>query len=156
MSANVLVDTNILVYAYDRSTPEKQSRALQVLDALVSSGAGALTTQVLAEFYVAVTRKIPAPLNAADAYERVHNLQRAWTVLPVTPLVVLEAARGVRDHQMSYWDAQVWAAARLNQIPTVCSEDLAGAPTIEGVSFVNPFSPGFRVEEWVGRQRAFA
>ena len=59
MTDRVLVDTNVLVCAYDRSEPEKQNCALQVLDRLATSGLGVLTSQVLAEFFVAVTRRIP-------------------------------------------------------------------------------------------------
>ncbi|NWF79642.1 MAG: hypothetical protein HXY37_06270 [Chloroflexi bacterium] len=68
MSARVLVDTNVLVYAYDRAAPQKQQQAIAVLDQLVQEDIGALTTQILAEFFVTVTRKLAAPLSAADAY----------------------------------------------------------------------------------------
>jgi predicted nucleic acid-binding protein len=104
MTDEVLVDTNVLVYTYARSEPEKQRRAAEVLDRLAVSGTGLVSTQVLAEFFVAVTRKIAAPLSAAEAYERVQNYLQSWTVLDVTGMVVLEAARGVRDHQFSFWD----------------------------------------------------
>ena len=57
----------------------------------------------------------------------------------ITDFIVLEAARGVRDHVMSFWDAQVWATAKLNQIPVVFSEDFASGSVIEGVRFENPF-----------------
>ena len=67
MNAKVFVDTNVLVYAYDRSEPEKQRRALTVLDHLVLTGTGAISTQVLAEFFVAVTRKITYPLSVGEA-----------------------------------------------------------------------------------------
>jgi predicted nucleic acid-binding protein len=68
----------------------------------------------------------------------------AWPILSIAPLVALEAARGVRDHRLPYWDAQLWATARLNQIPTVLTEDRDLAErSIEGVRFVNPFSPSF-------------
>ena len=140
MSDRVLVDTNVLVYAYDRSEPEKQRRALEVLDHLAVSGAGVISTQVLAEFFVAITRKIPAPLSVAEAYDRVKNYLQSWTVLDVTGMIVLEAARGVRDHQFNFWDAQIWAAARLNQIPVVFSEDFNVGQVTEGVHFVNPFA----------------
>lgn len=147
MSDKVLLDTNVLVYAYDRSEPEKQHRALALLDRLVATGAGAISTQVLDEFFVAVTRKIPAPLSVPEGYERLRNYLQVWTVLDVTPLIVLEAARGVRDHQLNFWDAQIWAAARLNQIPLVFSEDFAPR-VIEGVRFVNPFAPDFEIGQW--------
>ncbi len=143
MNGRTLVDTNVLVYAYDRSEPAKQRRALEVLDRLAMGQTGVLSTQVLAEFFVAVTRKIPAPLSAEEAYERVHNYLQSWHVLDVTGMVVLEAARGVRVHQFNFWDAQVWATARLNQIPTVLSEDFNAGQVTEGVSFVNPFAEDF-------------
>jgi len=67
MNDRVFVDTNVLVYAYDRSDPEKQRRALQVLDRLAITGAGMISAQVLSEFFVAVTRKIVAPLSVDEA-----------------------------------------------------------------------------------------
>jgi len=143
MSDRVLVDTNVLVYAYDRSEPEKQKRAVEVLDHLALSGAGVLSAQVLSEFFVAVTRKIPAPLSAADAYERMKNYLQSWTVLEVTGMIVLEAARGVHEYQLNFWDAQIWAAARLNQIPVILSEDFNTGQVTEGVLFVNPFAEDF-------------
>ena len=149
MSDRVFVDTNVLVYAYDRSEPGKQQQALEVLDRLAVTGVGMISTQVLAEFFVAVTRKIPAPLSVAEAYERVKNYLQSWAVVDLTGMIVLEAARGVRDHQFSFWDAQIWATARLNQVPVVFSEDFADGAVIEGIRFVNPFAESFDIEEWL-------
>jgi predicted nucleic acid-binding protein len=151
MNGRFLVDTNVLVYAYDRSEPEKQIRALEVLDRLAETQRGAITAQVMGEFFVAVTRKIPAPLSPTQAMERVQNYWLSWRLLDLTPMIVLEAARGVRDHQFSYWDAQIWAAARLNQIPVVLSEDFNPGSAVEGVRFVNPFETGFEFDEWLGK-----
>lgn len=149
MNDKVFVDTNVLVYAYDRSEPEKQRRALEVLDRLAVTGAGVISTQVLAEFFVALTRKIPAPLSAVEAHERIKNYLQSWAVIDLTGMIVLEAARGVRDHQFNFWDAQIWATARLNQIPAVFSEDFNDGAVIEGVRFVNPFAEGFDIEGWL-------
>ena len=149
MSDRILADTNVLVYAYDRSEPQKQIRALEVLDRLAVSRVGVISTQVLAEFFVAVTRKIETPLSVSEAYVRVKNYLQAWTVLNLTGMIVLEAARGVREHQFNFWDAQIWAAARLNQIPIVFSEDFNVGAVTEGVHFVNPFAEGFQIEHWI-------
>jgi len=149
MTVTVLVDTNILVYAYDRSEPQKQQQALQILDQLATAGVGALSTQILAEFFVTVTRKLSAPLSPDDAYRRLENYLQSWTILDLTPMVVLEAARGVRQHRLSYWDAQIWATARLNQIGVVFSEDFNVGGTLEGVHFTNPFAPNFQVANWL-------
>jgi predicted nucleic acid-binding protein len=149
-AGNLLVDTNVLVYAYDRSEPEKQKRALGVLEALSANETGVLSVQVLSEFFNSITRKIASPLSISDAYERLKNYAAAWPILDLTELIVLEAARGVRDHQFSLWDAQIWASARLNQIPLVLSEDFQDGANIEGVRFLNPFAPEFDVQKIVG------
>lgn len=66
-------------------------------------------------------------------------------------MIVLEAARGVRDPRFSFWDAQIWATARLNQISVVFSEDFKPGQITEGVRFVNPFAADFQIETWLSR-----
>jgi predicted nucleic acid-binding protein len=97
----------------------------------------------MAEFVVAVTRKINAPLSVAATYDRLANYQQSWLIVDLTPAIVLEAVRGVRDYQFNYWDAQIWATARLNQIPVIYSEDFHTGSVIEGVRFINPFTLEF-------------
>jgi len=150
MNDRIFVDTNVLVYAYDRSEPKKQARALEVLDHLAIDGVGVISTQVLAEFCVATTRKLATPLSIPEAYQRVKNYLQSWTVVDVTGMIVLEAVRGVRDHQFNFWDAQIWATARLNQIPLIFSEDFNVGQVIEGVRVVNPFAKEFQPEDWLG------
>jgi predicted nucleic acid-binding protein len=70
-------------------------------------------------------------------------------VFELSGAIILEAARGVRDYKFSYWDAQIWATARLNQIPTVFTEDFNVGSTIEGVSFINPFDVDFQLAKWL-------
>lgn len=145
----ILIDTNLLVYLYDQNEPVKQTRARQVLDALRQNQTGRLSTQALSEFINASMRKLTPPLTAGEACEQISLLASFWQVFDLTPQIVLEAARGVRDHGLAYYDAQVWAAARLNQIPLVFSEDFQDGLTLEGIHFVYPFAEGFEVEEWV-------
>ncbi|MBA3945787.1 MAG: PIN domain-containing protein [Herpetosiphonaceae bacterium] len=149
MTASVLVDTNILVYAYDRSEYDKQQRAVTVLDELASNGLGILSTQVLAEFFVTVTRKIVVPLSVAEARIRIDHYLHAWTIINVTGMVIMEATRGVQDYQLSFWDAQIWATARLHQIPVVFSEDFNVGASLEGVRFINPLVSDFRLANWM-------
>ena len=150
MTGQCFVDTDILGYAYDRREPVKQSRSRDLLDYLAQRDAGRISTQVLAELFVAVTRPKSGPmLSAAEAYAALENYLRSWTVVEVTGLIGLEAARGVRDHQFSYFDAQIWATARLHQIPLVLSEDFSTGAVIEGVRFLNPLDPAFAIADWV-------
>lgn len=139
MTGKYLVDTNILVYAYDRSEPEKQAKAAEVLDTLARDGSGMLSPQILSEFFSVVTKKIPAPLSIEQGYASLGNYIQFWEVVDLTGPVVLEGARGVKEHQLSFWDSLIWATARMNQIPAVLSEDFSHNLVIEGVRFINPF-----------------
>jgi predicted nucleic acid-binding protein len=103
----------------------------------------------LSEFFSVVTRKLTAPLTIEQAAERMANFLRLLTVVPLTELIVLEAIRGVREHQLSLWDAQIWATAKLNQIPVILSEDLQHNRVLEGIRVVDSFQPEFRVDEWL-------
>ena len=149
MADRIMVDTNILLYAYDRGEPSKQPQALTVLDHLAVNGLGVLTSQVLAEFFVNATRRLKPPLTTEEAYGRIQNYLLSWEILDITGPIVLEAARGVRTYQMAYWDAQIWASAKMNQIRVVFSENFSERVVIEGVSFVNPFGSKFNMETWL-------
>lgn len=150
MTAKFLVDTNVLVYIYDRSEMEKQKSAELLYDRLTLSGRGVLSTQVMSEFFNATTRRLAEPLPLELAYRRLENYYRSWEVINITPTIVLEAARGAIDHQLSFWDALIWATAKLNQIPIILSEDFRSGTSLEGVRFVNPFSNSFDLEAWIG------
>ena len=141
--SEVLIDTNIVVYAYDVRDRNKQQRALEVLRRLVVDGRGRLSAQVLGEFLRAATRKLDPPLTPGEAVDQAGHLAASWPVVPITALIVLEAGRGVDAHRLNYWDAQLWATARLNQIEIVLTEDFADGRLIDGVRFLNPFAPTF-------------
>lgn len=144
----VLIDTNLLVYLYDTGSPFKAAQARRVLEHLESNRSGRLSVQCLAEFIHVSTRKLDPPLSFAEAMEQASLLMRILPVFNLTPLIVLEAARGARDHGLPYYDAQIWAAARLNQVMVVFSEDFRDGQVLEGVRFVNPFSADFQLEDW--------
>ena len=139
MNGSYLVDTNILVYAYDRAELGKQKRARNILDWLESRNWGTVSTQILGEFFWTVTRRLREPLSPQEAYVELERHLRSWRTLEITRVIVLEAGRGCVYYQMPFWDAQIWATAKLNQIPKVLSEDFQHGRTIEGVEFVNPF-----------------
>lgn len=143
MTARYLVDTNVLVYAYDRSDPAKQQRALDLLDRLIQAESLACSVQSLGEFFRVVTGRIASPLSIAAAGAQIEIFTRSWIILDITAPIVLEATRGVRAHRFAYWDAQIWACARLNQIREILSEDFSDGRRVEGVRFRDPFRPVF-------------
>jgi predicted nucleic acid-binding protein len=150
MTARFFVDTNVLLYAYDRTEPDKQRKSLSILNNLASNDLAAVSTQVLGEFFATAIRKLRVPLSVNDASLQVAIFLQSFEIVNLTGAIVLEAARGVREYQFNFWDAQIWAAAKLNQIPIVLTEDFNVGAVIEGVRFVNPFASEFRVDDWLG------
>jgi len=149
MADKILVDTNVLLYAYDRGEPSKQPQAFAILDGLAIHGLGVLTSQILGEFFVNATKRLRPPLTVEEAYGCIQNYLLSWEIRDITGAIILEAVRGVRVHQMAYWDAQIWASARMNQIPIVFSEDFGDEGVVEGVRFVNPFGADFKAASWL-------
>jgi predicted nucleic acid-binding protein len=138
-----LVDSNILLYAYDASEAQKRDRAIELLQQLTESGSGVLTVQVLGEFYVNAIRKIRPPMLPEAAAERVAHYSFVWPVLDLTASVLNEAIRCAMRYRLSYWDALVWAVAKVNDIPVILSEDIQSSGAIEGVRIINPLLPTF-------------
>jgi predicted nucleic acid-binding protein len=144
----VLIDTNVLIYACDTADYLRQERAIQVIKYLEVTGTGRLSVQCLAEFVNATTRSRRPLYSRSEARVQVERLARAYIIFDLTPMIILEAARGMCDHSLAYYDAQIWATARLNQIPLVFSEDFQDRQILEGVRFVNPFSAQFELRDW--------
>ena len=136
MTAEVLLDTNILMYAAQNAAlaPEKKALARQiVLEEDYSTSA-----QVLAEFYVNAIRKGPSPLSSDQAQRWVDALR----LKPCQPVDAGVVARGIelsRAYQISYWDAAIIAAAEELGCKRVYSEDLAHGQTYGSVTVINPF-----------------
>lgn len=141
MNEKILIDSGVLIQAYDHSDPQKQETALALLDRLVSARKGLLSTQILSEFFVAMTGAIADPLTVKQAEARIANLCRIWPVLRINEMIIAEAARGVGAYHLPYWEALLWASARLNQVGVIFSENLPHDLVIEGVRFFNPFPP---------------
>jgi predicted nucleic acid-binding protein len=137
MSAPVFVDTNVVVYRFDSSEPEKQRRARLWLDRLWTARAGRISTQVLHESYATLTRKLSMPRN--EARQIVGSLQ-AWD-----PVVLDEGVLGRAWHledrwSLAWWDALIVAAAFASGASYLLSEDLQSGQDFEGVRVIDPFS----------------
>jgi predicted nucleic acid-binding protein len=143
MAYRYLIDTNLLVYSIDPRDPAKRDRAREVLRRVREAGSASLPAQALSEFSNACLRKLRPPPDPASLRRQVESLIVTFPVLPLTGPVVLEALRGVGEYGLSYYDAQVWAAARLGQAPVVLSEDFNSGAVLDGVRFLDPLRPAF-------------
>ena len=138
MSVKTFVDTNVLIYAHDVDAGRKHEVAKAVLRDLWSRRSGVLSTQVLKEFYVNVTRKIASPLPRRLAREVVESYA-AWCI--DTTREEISAAFRIEDEAgIGFWDALIVAAARQAGAIRILSEDLNPGQMIAGVRIENPFT----------------
>jgi predicted nucleic acid-binding protein len=134
------VDTNVLVYAYDSAAGDKRQAAKSVLAELWRTGDGLVSTQVLQELYVTLTRKVPRPLDASLAREIVADML-AWDVVVNDGDSLLRAFDIERRERLSFWDALIVAAAERGGAVALLSEDLPHGRILAGVRVRNPFLP---------------
>jgi len=133
------VDSNVLIYAYDVTAGVKHEQAKALVAGLWESRYGCLSSQVLQEFYVTVTRKVARPLAADVAAEVVADLA-AWR--GHAPIVedVNQAIAIHRRYAISFWDAMIIRSAAQLGCAMLWSEDLNGGQVYEGVRVINPFA----------------
>ena len=138
MADRKFFDTNILIYASDRSEPEKQARARRLLKNAIENETGVVSTQVLSEFLTVVTRRIQQPLSIEEAEHVIEQI----AILPVVGVdlaLVRQAIGTCRRYRIAYWDSLIIAAAERAGCTRIVSEDLNPGQSYHGLVVVNPF-----------------
>ncbi|MDO8359108.1 MAG: PIN domain-containing protein [Devosia sp.] len=136
MIADCFLDTNVLIYAAigHRREPQKYERAVRLIETVDYS----TSAQVLAEFYVNVTRDADLPLTPAKAAEWVATI----TLKPCQDVdsgIVMRGIENAQRFQISYWDGAIIAAAERLGVETLYTEDLNHGQSYGSVRVVNPF-----------------
>lgn len=136
MAERVFVDTNVVIYACDRTAGDRRVRAREVLAPLLRERRAVISTQVLQEFFAGVTRKLHVPADQARRYFE------KWSKLDVI-VIRLETVLGAIDlyrlHPLSFWDALVITSASVAGCGRLLGEDLNHGQAIDGVTIENPF-----------------
>ncbi len=133
------VDTNVLLYAYDVTAGDRHQRARELVGSLGRERRGALSVQVLQEFYVNAVRKIAQPLTPPVARERLRVLSR-WQVHSPLADDVIAASVISEQCQLSLWDAMVVRSAAALGCEVLWTEDLNAGQQIAGVEIRDPFA----------------
>ena len=129
------LDTNVLVYLFDQGEPRKKAIAEEIFRGHQRIR---LSTQVLQEFFVVVTRKLERPLKPEIALRSVEHFQ-AYPVAVVTNALVTQAIRRSIDSQLSFWDALIVETALSEQATLLVTEDLQDGQKIGSMQVWNPF-----------------
>jgi predicted nucleic acid-binding protein len=133
------VDTNILVYAYDRGSGKKQKLAKDLITSLWESREGCVSIQVLQELYVTMTRKARTPL-LPDAASQIIAALSEWPHHVPTAGDILEAVGIQQRYDISFWDAMIVNSACKTGCSILWTEDLNNGQVYESVAVRNPFS----------------
>jgi predicted nucleic acid-binding protein len=137
MSDKYFLDTNILVYAHDRSAGAKNKRARAVVEQLWRSGQGVLSTQVLQELCVNLRRKATRPLPIEETRRLIQDYL-SWEVVVNSPESVVQALDLEARYRISFWDALILQAAEMAGATVLYSEDLAAGQSYGSIRVINP------------------
>ncbi|MBI5583763.1 MAG: PIN domain-containing protein [Deltaproteobacteria bacterium] len=139
MKDRFFLDTNILVYAYDRHDLRKQGIAQALLMDGMENESAVLSVQVLGEFFTVVTRQIKQPMTTAEAKEAIDLFSNFF--VQEVDLALVE--RAIDTHKMcriSYWDALIISAAERAGCQRILSEDLNDGQLYHSIRIANPFN----------------
>ncbi|MCK4495393.1 MAG: PIN domain-containing protein [Candidatus Aminicenantes bacterium] len=134
----VFLDTNIIIYAYDSSAGKKHEVAREILTGLWDSGLGVISTQVLQEFFINVTKKIPKPIDIDLAKGIIGDFLK-WDVVVNDGESLLDAIDILVEYNYSFWDSMIIQAAVKGGAELLLTEDLEDGKVVKGVKIRNPY-----------------
>jgi len=134
----IFVDTNVLVYALDRTAREKQRQAMGWMDGLWKKREGRISTQVLKEFYSTLTRKLRPGIDPVRARAEV---EKFWAWNPIAlDRAILAGAWQIQDrYGLSFWDCLIVASAAASGCAYLLTEDLQHDQDLGGIRVIDPF-----------------
>jgi len=132
----VFIDSNIFLYALDKSDSQRRARSLELLQSVARKNRIFLSTQVLNEVYAVAVRKLAVePLNAKEFVKKLQE----FDVIIISSEVIESAIDCSILHRISYWDALMVAAAESAKCDLLWTEDMQHGAEVRGVRVVNPF-----------------
>jgi predicted nucleic acid-binding protein len=139
------VDTNVVIYANDRTAGAKQARAIELITSLMRGQNGVLSVQVLQEYANTALGKLGQ--EASVVLRQLRHLERLRVVAP-SPAMVRRAVEIRNSYQIGFWDASIIAAAESADCTVILSEDLSSGQFYAGIEVANPFTPGFELARY--------
>jgi predicted nucleic acid-binding protein len=131
------LDTNVWIYSHDSRDPQKQAKALELIDRVEPM---ALLWQVGCEFLAAARKLEPFGFARQDAWDALDDMQAMADAVLLPDPDVWKLARDLESQfTLSFWDALIVAGCIRGGVKTLHSEDISGAKEYHGVEVVSPF-----------------
>lgn len=139
MSARFFLDTNVFVYSFDPSAPNKAAQAAKLIAKAIEARSGIVSYQVVQEFFNVALRRFAKPMSNLDAEQYLIGTFRPLLAVHSSPLLYGEALRILARFRLAWYDALIVAAAIEGRCEVLYSEDFQHGQQMESVKIINPF-----------------
>jgi predicted nucleic acid-binding protein len=140
MNGRFFLDTNIFVYSFDRNSATKARRATHLIRQAVSTRKGAVSYQVVQEFFNVALRRFTQPLTVAEAEQYLGTVFRPLLAVQSSQALYSEGLRLNDKHRLPWYDALIVAAALEAGCSLLYSEDLQSGRHFGDLRIENPFA----------------
>ncbi len=137
-----LIDSNVLIYAYDETESEKHKKAKEIMNlAWSKQRVLAFSTQNLSEFFSVITTKIQKPVELKIAFRIISDISyfSFFKIFKFSTREILDAILFVEKFKIDYWDALIVAVMHKNNIHTIITENESDFKKIPWLTVINPF-----------------
>lgn len=142
MTGEFLVDSNIIIYAFDIADKRKHELAKELLTKCwLGKIMLVVSVQNLSEFFVNVTSKIMKPIAIGEAENIVKNIieSRYWIKIAPKQETILNAIKLFVENKKGYWDSLIAATMIENNIFNIYTENTKDFSKIKEITAKNPF-----------------
>lgn len=139
MSDRFFLDTNIFVYSFDRSAPQKSQKSVQLIRKALTAQKGVISYQVVQEFFNVALRRFSQPMKAADAEQYLNTVFRTLLTVHSSRALYAEALHLHVQSGLSWYDSLIVSAAIQARCDLLFTEDLQHGQRFGGLRVANPF-----------------
>jgi len=139
MNGKAFLDTNIIVYAFDQTSPKKAKIVQELIAAGVAEKQLVISYQVVQEFTNVALRGFRVSIQTLDLESFLMKALFPMTVVPWTPSLTIQALRLQATHQLSWYDSLIVGAALQSGCKLLYSEDLQHGQRFGALTVENPF-----------------
>jgi len=140
MKDRFLIDTNIIVYIFDRKNIDKQKISVTILKKALEKMEAIVSFQVIQEFCNVALKKFEVPLSILDCKYFINNF--LFPICEIFPgLDLYNKAIEIKEiTNYGFYDCLIIASAVYGKCNILYSEDLSAGEEIMGVKIVNPYA----------------
>jgi predicted nucleic acid-binding protein len=139
MNDNFFLDTNVVFYMFDQSSPRKADRARTLIRDALSNRKGAVSYQVVQEFFSVAHKRSQGPMGLPEAEHFFATVLKPLCIVQCSPALFYKALQLVDRFQLQWYDSLILAGALEAKCGILYSEDFQHGQKFEDLEVRNPF-----------------